>query len=550
MKPTAEVTVFTPLLTPTRHKLGGTLQTIGRSADCDIPIRDRYLSRHHAELHLSANGGWIVRDLGSANGTYVNGHRLERDYLLRTGDRIRIGDTEVVYRLDHSTDRLLAVAESKISAKFSIPVQEIESTDRFETGKLTPAAIERLRILNALAAELIEDRPLDQLFGFIVDRIMEHLRPSRAAIGLLADNSSSFTSVEVRRSDHTDASELMISHTLLAELVEEKKALAFFDVSEDEKLSQAKSIIMQGIHSVLCAPLTIGDRVVGVLYVDFLFTQREISEEDVRLVAQIARFAAMKLETTRLREESMQKRLMDEELRTAYLIQKGLLPDAPPSTPGYTFEGRNRPCRTVSGDYYDFVVRDDGRIYFVIADVSGKGVTAALIMAGLQASFRIFTKSDPTPGVLLEQMNAAIHETIPRSKFVTIFAGRIDPGTGAIEYANAGHTPPIWVRADSCIELSDTDLLLGMKTLTRYREQSIALSPGEALLLFTDGITEAETLEGEQLGTERFHGARTRLFAHAARDIADEIEGIVFDFTSGEPLEDDLTLMVVARNSA
>lgn len=545
----AEVTVFTPLLTPMRYKLGGGVQTIGRSADCSIPIRDRYLSRRHAELHAAQNGGWIVRDLGSANGTYVNGHRLARDYLLRSGDRIRLGDTEIVYQVDHTTDRLLAVGESKVSAKIAIPVNEIEKTDRIEkTTTLSPAAIERLRILNALAGELIEDRPLDQLFGFIVERVMEHLRPSRTAIGLLADNGTSFASVEVRRSDQTDASDLVISHTLLAELVEEKKALAFFDVSEDEKLSQAKSIIMQGIHSVLCAPMMIGDRVVGVLYVDFLFTQRQISEEDVRLVAQIARFAGMKLETTRLREESMQKRLMDEELRTAYMIQKGLLPDAPPVASGFTFEGRNRPCKTVSGDYYDFVERPDGKIYFVIADVSGKGITAALIMAGLQASFRIFTKSDPTPGRLLEQINSAIHETIPRSKFITVFAGRLDPTTGLIEFANAGHTPPVWINAQGSSELSETDLLLGMKTEVEYRDQKIRLSPGEALLLFTDGITEAETIDGVQLGTERLHRASSRLLSRSATEIGDEVEGIVFDFTGGEPLEDDLTLLVIARD--
>ena len=137
-----------------------------------------------------------------------------------------------------------------------------------------------------------------ELFGFIVDRVMQHLKPSRAALGLLAPDGKSFVNVEVKRQDQTDTSELMISHTLLTEVVEEKKALAFMDVSVDEKLSRAQSIIMQGIHSIVCAPLTINDNVAGILYVDYLFNQRAISEEDVRLVAQIARFAAIKLEQT------------------------------------------------------------------------------------------------------------------------------------------------------------------------------------------------------------------------------------------------------------
>src|SRR5204863_436272 len=125
-----------------------------------------------------------------------------------------------------------------------------------------------------------------------------------------------------------------------------KKALAFMDVSIDATLSRAQSIIMQGIHSIVCAPLTINDNVAGILYVDYLFNQRVISEEDVRLVAQIARFAAIKLEQTRLREDAIQKRLIDEELKTASAIQRRLLALAPDNINGYTFVGANRPCRT------------------------------------------------------------------------------------------------------------------------------------------------------------------------------------------------------------
>ena len=163
-----------------------------------------------------------------------------------------------------------------------------------------------------------------------------------AALGLLAPDGKSFVNVEVKREDKSDTSELMISHTLLTEVIEEKKALAFMDVSVDEKLSRAQSIIMQGIRSILCAPVTIGDAVVGVLYVDYLIN-RQISEDDVRLVAQIARYAAIKLETTRLRDEAIQKRIMDEELKTASVIQRRLLPPAPTGITGYTLVGANHP---------------------------------------------------------------------------------------------------------------------------------------------------------------------------------------------------------------
>jgi serine phosphatase RsbU (regulator of sigma subunit) len=545
--PRAEVTVYSPLFSPFRQMLEGeTTVSIGRASDCTIPIKDRYLSRRHAEIVMD-NGAWLVKDLGSANGTYLNGNRVERDSPLKNGDRIRLGDTEIVFAAaEHNTDRMLAIANQHISATIAIPVNEIDNVTPGDRSDVS-----RLHTLTLLARELIEDRPMAELFGFIVERVMQHLQPSRAALGLLAPDGKSFTAVEVRRQDQTDASELKISHTLLAEVVEEKKALAFMDVGLDEKLSRAQSIIMQGIHSIICAPVTVSNNVAGVLYVDYLFNQRSIEEEDVRLVAQIARFAAIKLEQTRLREEAIQKRIIDEELRTASLIQKRLLAPAPSGIKGYSFAGLNRACRTVSGDYYDFVVRPDGKIYFVIGDVSGKGVTAGLMMAGLQAAFRIYTKNDPDPALLVSQLNVALKENLPQSKFVTLFLGRLDTATGIIEYANAGHTPPIFVRKDSAEELTDTDLLLGVVTQAVYIKRTVQLEPGDALVLFTDGVSEAENLEGGILGTGDIGARLAALHGRDADAMATAVDEAVIAHVGGDAdaLGDDVTLVVVSRDA-
>ena len=539
--PRAEVTVYSPLFSPFRQQLQGETISIGRASDCTIPIKDRYLSRRHAEI-LSNDNHWVLKDLGSANGTYLNGSRVERELRLHTGDRIRLGDTEIVFETsEHNTDRFLAVADTAASTTISIPVNDSEI--RVDTGDLS-----KLKTLNQLARELLEDRPMDQLFGFIVERVLQHTGASRAAIGLLGADGQSFVNVEVRRQDQSDVSELRISRTVLDEAVKEKKALAFMDVSMDEKLSRAKSIVMQGIRSILCAPLMIGSSVVGVLYVDYLFTQRTISEQDVRLVAQIARFAAIKLETTRLREDAIQKRIMDEELKTASTIQQGLLPPAPTGVPGYTFAGASRPCRTVSGDYYDFVVRPDGKVYFAIADVSGKGVTAGLMMAGLQASFRIFCKSNPTPAELVSQLNSALKENLPQSKFVTLFLGRLDTNTGLIEYANAGHTPPLWIRRNGVDELQETDLVLGVVTRADYLNRTLKLEPGDALVLFTDGVTEAENLDGDDLGSHRLINRLATLHGAPATAIITVIEGEVLAHMGDATVADDLTLVVVSRN--
>jgi phosphoserine phosphatase RsbU/P len=539
----AEVTVYSPLFTPFRQPLEGKAVSIGRASDCSIPVKDRYLSRRHAEI-IAQPDGWVLKDLGSANGTYVNGSRVERDVPLKPGDRIRLGDTEILFETpERSTDRLLAVSEKVSSPTIAIPVNDI--SDRLEAQEPS-----RLQTLTLLARELIEDRPMEELFGFIIDRVMEHLQASRAAIALLGEDGRSFTEVEVRRHDSTDASELMISQTLLTQIVEEKKALAYLDVAGDEKLRSAHSIVMQGIHSIVCAPLLIGNSVVGVLYVDYLFTQRSISEDDVRLLAQIARFAATKLETTRLREEAIQKRIMDEELKTASSIQRRLLPPAPTGVEGFTFVGRNQPCRTVSGDYYDFVTRPDGKMYFVIADVSGKGVTAGLMMAGLQVAFRIFSKSDADPASLVRQLNVSLKENLPQSKFVTLFLGRLDTRSGEIEYVNAGHTPPLLLTRGGVRELTESDLLLGVIARAEFTNRKLQLAPGDSLVLFTDGVTESRNEDGVDLGSYTLGSAISSLHGADADTVANAVAEVVLNHVSDDDnLDDDVTLLIVTRSA-
>ncbi len=541
--PRAEVTVYSPLLdAPYRQPVDPKGASIGRAAECTIPIKDRFLSRKHAEI-VASGTVWLLKDLGSANGTYLNGARVERDTPLKTGDRIRLGDTEIVFETpEMNTDKFLAVADTSTRPNISISVQEIEQTqETTDTG--------RLKTLNSLARELIEDRPLHELFGYIVDRVMEHLGPSRAAIALLGPDGKSFTHVELRRQDKKDKAELTISHTLLTELIEGKKALAYTNIAEDEKLSRAHSIVMQGIYSILCAPMTIGNSVVGLLYVDYLFTQRSISADDVRLVAEIARIAAIKLETTRLREEAIQKRIIDEELRTAANIQRRLLPKAPTGVEGYTFAGYNQPCRTVSGDYYDFVVRPDGRVYFVIADVSGKGVTAGLMMAGLQVAFRIFSKNDPDPSTLVTQLNGSLRENLPRSKFVSLFLGRLDTTTGVVEYVNAGHTPPLWIHDTNVEEVVAGDILLGILTGAQYVNRRIHMQPGDSLILYTDGVTEARNAGGAELGAEAVADSLREFHDLNAEAVATAVTEKVLNYADDpDALDDDVTIVVVSRD--
>jgi phosphoserine phosphatase RsbU/P len=521
--------------------------TMGRAADCTIPIKDRFLSRHHAEI-IFTDDAWHIRDSGSANGTYVNSIRIEEVIRLGKGDRILLGDTELVLggnEVAESTPRF-QIDETDSGLSFAIPVQEIV---RQESAKAQKGG-EGLTIVNRLAMELIEDRPMSELFDFIVDRVMDLMQPSRAALAILSSDRVTFETLKLRRSNEADSQDLTISRTLLKEVVEGRKVLSYNDVSQNENLAQAKSIVAQSIRSALCAPLIAGDTVLGVLYMDYLMTQRTITEADVRLAAQIARVAALKLETTRLREEAVVKARMEEELRTAYTIQSRLLPAAPPVVEGYQFAGFNRPVRTVSGDYYDFTARPDGRIYFVIADVSGKGITAALVMASMATAFSIYAKNDPGPAELMTLINQTLAPKTAPTKFVTTFIGVLDPGVGEIRFANAGHTPPLLVTKNGVEVLGTTDMVVGLFPEATYREQSIDLEPGDALVTFTDGVTEAENDAGEELGHEATLEMATKWHGFDSPAIVAAIERAVTDFAGHTPFGDDVTILAVNRKSS
>jgi sigma-B regulation protein RsbU (phosphoserine phosphatase) len=285
-----------------------------------------------------------------------------------------------------------------------------------------------------------------------------------------------------------------------------------------------------------------------VLYLDFLAIRGAITHEDIRLIAQIARLGAAKLETTRLREEAILKAKIDEELRTAYVIQSRLLPTTLPSVDKYCFAGSNKPCKTVSGDYYDVIVRPDGRVYFIIADVSGKGVTAALVMSGLATAFNIFTRSDPKPADLVHEINITLAPKTAPTKFATLVAGVLDPQTGVIDFANAGHVPPLVVTRSGVNRLGSTDLVVGLFPQAQYRNQTVQLESGDSLVLFTDGVTEAENSAEDQLGLESVEVLLGQRHGANANELLESIDQHVLSFVGETPLADDLTMFVINRS--
>jgi sigma-B regulation protein RsbU (phosphoserine phosphatase) len=529
------LTVLQPNLAPMKVDAEGPVITLGRATECTVPIRDRFLSRRHAEIVFAANE-WVVRDLGSVNGTSLNGVRVIAPVPLRPGDRIALGDSEVIFDAHELTShsQLIALDSDSHAKNLAIPIREID--ERARTG-----------VLASLAVQFIDDRSMNDVFEFILDRVVELLEPSRAALALFGTDRTTFGDVHLRRSDAGDPTDLFVSKTLLGEVVEGRNVVSFVDTSQDEKLARAQSIVAQNIRSAVCAPLIVNDVVLGVLYIDFQAQRGAVTHDDVHLIAQIARFAAVKLETTRLREEAIAKARLDEELRTAYVIQSRLLPAQLPDIEGYAFAGSNVPARSVSGDYYDVVVRPDGRLYFIIADVSGKGITAALVMASVATAFSIFTRTDPTPAELVADLNTTLAPKTAPTKFVTLVAGVLDPKTGEVEFTNAGHVAPLVISKNGVEQLKTTDMVAGLFASATYRNQRMTLGPGDSIVLFTDGVTEAENFAEDQLGLDPVAELVTTLHGTAASHILETIEAHVRAFVGDAPPGDDITMLALTR---
>jgi serine phosphatase RsbU (regulator of sigma subunit) len=534
--PALELTLMEPGVAPVKLQMNCDVITMGRATDCAIPLKDRFLSRRHAEI-LSQNGGWILRDNGSANGTFVNGARVEAPVKLGPGDPIELGHSKQVVGGGPSREAALRQTDG------AVPLTQFILTE----GQVKESA-ERSRIIHGLALELIADRPMAELFDFILDRVVDLMKPSRAALALLDGDDHSPQIVKMRQTDG-GSRELNISRTLIREVVRDRKVLAFTDVGSSGALAAAQSIIGQSIYSALCAPLVCGDSVLGVLYVDYQVSRRVISEDDAQLAAQIARVAAIKLESTRLRESALEKGRLDETLKLAQAIQMRMLPQEPPEPPPdatYDIAAQIRPARQVGGDFYDFYIADD-KLYFSIGDVSGKGIPAALMMAVSRALFRSFILAGREPASMMSAVNRQLCDETDEAMFVTAFCGVIELSTGLVRYCNAGHNPPLIIGADGIVRTltSRPGLVLGYLPQFPFVEESTVLAPGDVLYLYTDGISEATNSRDEMFSVERLEKVLATNASVDVRKLLNATLEAVQKFVGEAPQSDDLTLLCI-----
>jgi serine phosphatase RsbU (regulator of sigma subunit) len=307
--------------------------------------------------------------------------------------------------------------------------------------------------------------------------------------------------------------------------------------------------VQQQIRSMLAVPLQTDDRVIGLIYLDSPHFVHEFTKDDLNLLTVMANVAAIRIEHTRLAEVEQAERLFAKELQQAAEIQQGLLPTKAPQLPGLDLAGYNASCRTVGGDYYDFFPYADGRVGMLVGDVAGKGMPAALLMSSLQARVQVLFEEPSDLAALVTRLNRIIVSNCPANRFISFFIAVLDSKTGELTYVNAGHNPPLLAHGDGTVEkLECTGLVLGIFATSKYEQKSCRLEPGDVMVLFSDGVTEACRPDvDEEFGEDRLAQTLVELRNGSAQSIIESINQRVQDFTAGSPPADDITLVVAKR---
>jgi serine phosphatase RsbU (regulator of sigma subunit)/pSer/pThr/pTyr-binding forkhead associated (FHA) protein len=544
-----EIAIQTAGGTRERFPLAQPRVSVGRSRESDIFLPDQWLSRHHATIELR-DDGWWVNDLNSKNGTLLNGEPVRAWRRLRPGDVITLGEHTLTFCADAEVEEEEEEREPEGTRVFSVR----ELSDINTRPAIDPGELQRqnrvLAILSKAASELVVHRPLADLFDLVLDLLVEAVAAERGAI-LLLEGAPPQPVIKASRSRHGEPL-ARVSRSIARRAMEERVSLLLPNVLEDARFKGEDSILASGIRSAMCAPLWFTaagegrDSVIGLVYVDSLQHSHSFSEDDLRVLTALANVAAAKIENVRLLEESLEKRRMEEDMRMAAEIQTGLLPRGAPKIAGYDLAGCNRPCRTVGGDYYDFVA-EGGRLLLALGDVSGKGTGAALLMTVLRASVRAHWM-EPSLADAVSRLNRTVCQNVPSSKYVTFFMAALDPPSGRLNYVNAGHNPPLLLREDGQVErLQQGGMVLGLFEGVPYEDGTVEMRPGDTLLVYSDGVTETWNPEGDEFGEENLTRVAVRDRALDAEALQESILREIEGFEAGARAYDDRTVVVLKR---
>lgn len=508
--------------------------TIGRRSAADLQVSGRDASREHAEIARS-NGVYVIRDCGSRFGTYVNGERIT-ERTLQHGDRIHLGqgaDIELVFA----------------SGAVSISGLRDAATDASDFQQMAA-------ILNGIRA-LGSGRVLDEVLTLVLDSALDVTRADRGVIMLARADGELECKVARARGRVTLAQTSVTgSHKIPREVFATGQTRIVGDLMDGDLAGAHMGTIAVGIRHVLCVPLTVSaqtggsvraaaHQTIGVLYLDGRERGTLLSPTTRSSLEAFATQAALAIESARLYGESAEKARIDRDLRVAGDIQRALLPEPAYESAVCDLAASSVPCRTVGGDFFDYLDLPDGAFGFALGDVAGKGPPAALLAATVQSNFIAHAPVAADPADTMARVNRALLRRAIEARFATMFYGALSPD-GSLRGCNAGQDPPLVVRVNGEIDwLEAGGPVLGLLSVATYEFETVALNPGDLVVICSDGVSEARNAAGDEFGRDRLLAAMSPMHGSTPERVLEALLSAVRGFAAGAPPADDITAMVV-----
>jgi len=536
----------------------GDSAVLGRHPDCDVVLDVGAVSRQHARITKSGDD-YLVEDLQSRNGTFLNGARVEGQAKLSENDELKICDLVFSFHFRPAEERAetsrtldsVEMIDDEKTASGSTIMSKLDVSTDSTSLRLAVNSEVKLKALLAIGRNLGRALRLDEVLPLLLDNLFKiFIQADRGFISLLDAPANRLVTKAVKYRREELSGPIRISRTIVNSAIGRKEAILSADASTDSQFQMSESIVDFQIHSVMCAPLLDSDgEVLGVIQVDTNDPRRRFSRDDLDVLASVACQAAVSVENAQLHEAAVREEVLQRELGLAHRVQKGLLPAAPPQLDGYQFFDFYQPAQQLGGDYYDYVHLPGNRLASVLADVCGKGIAAALLVARLSAEIRYCLASLPQPSDAVKRLNQVFCENRWEDKFVTMLLTVLDPARHEVTFANAGHMPPLMRRASGVVEEAaeaQGGLPLGIDSDSTYQQFSIQLAPGDAMIMYTDGVLDAENRQGDRYGAERLKD-KVRSSAADAAAMGQQVITDVKQFIGDHPQADDICLTCLRR---
>jgi phosphoserine phosphatase RsbU/P len=502
------------------------------------------LSREHLVFERTGSN-WTLRDLGSTNGTLINGKPLKDPHILQTNDRVNAGQLTLVFT--ETARPAVAPAQQTVIFIEKPPTPPGGTTltatlDGLLSDEKEIQGIGHMQAFIRAGRELVGHMPLEKLFELILDLSVEAVKASRGVLMTLEDGE-----LRVRASKGAG---FRISSRVRDLVLTERRSLLVRDALRHEALAASESIVAQQIRSVLAVPLQAENRVSGLIYLDSPGFIQEFTTEDLNLLTVMGNMAAIRIEHARLIEVEQAEKLRAQELAHAAQIQQSILPHNFPAFPDrkdFELHAAMVPAKEVGGDFFDFFLLDPEHLGFVIGDVSGKGVPAALFMAVSRTLLRAFAQHRATPGECLAYMNSNLAVQSDAAMFTTVFYGILDTRSGELQFANGGHNRPYVLAVDGQPRpLSvESGPIVGIMDGFSYDSYTASLAPGEALILYTDGVTEAQDKNDAFFGEKLLEQHLSAHCGESAQQLVACVHAAVQEFANGAPQSDDITVLAL-----